>query len=74
MIKILKLQPIDPPIYVCPTDSFTLLVNGEVVHKVDINRFERISHWALIEIAGGLGYIIGDDTLPARLQQMAGGA
>jgi hypothetical protein len=74
MIKILKSQKLPHVYRVQPRDTFVLYVNGEVVHTAEVTQFRSVSHWALIEIAGGLAYVIGDDSLPAELEKLTGGA
>ncbi len=71
-MRIIRCESIGRPIHVQAADSFILSVDGVEVHRAKITQAKTITHWALVEIAGGLGYFIGDEDLPAELERLAG--
>jgi len=48
-------------------DKFSLIIEGEVVHTVDITEGRAICCWAYVEGTNHCGYIIGDETFAKEL-------
>lgn len=70
-MKIVRLEKLGRTFHVLNGDSIDLLVDGKLVCARKITKLETITHWAAVDIAGGMGYFVGDGGLGRELKRIA---